>query len=54
MNTAISAPPGSPKASVGISAAQSLALIAASGAMTPLMLPLPKESGSFEACTVML
>jgi hypothetical protein len=43
-----------PKARVGMRALPSLALIAASGAITPLMLPLPNESGSFEACTVRL
>ena len=43
-----------PNAMVGMSALPSLALIAASGAITPWMLPLPKLSGSSEACTVML
>jgi hypothetical protein len=49
-NTAISADPGMPNASVGISAPPSLELLAASGPMTPSMLPLPNVSGLFEIC----
>ncbi len=40
-NTAVSALPGMPKARVGISEPPSLALLADSGAITPLMLPRP-------------
>ena len=52
--TAISAPDGMPKAMVGMSALPSLALIAASGAMTPLYVALAEGVRVFRGLHVRL
>ena len=43
--------PGMPKKSVGRSEPPSLLLLAASGAITPSIAPLPNSSGVLDVCT---
>ena len=47
--TAVVAEPGTPRASRGANPLIEAALLAASGAATPAMLPFPKVSGCFDA-----